>query len=147
MVPIHLFCVVQLQRTSSNLLKPLQCRESNVCRGLSREFGVVRPYRTFSNHIFTSGSRCVWYLYTCSGWFNCSEPPPTISNHFSAEKVMHVQVTWISLGWVCGSKRFGIVEPLRTHVVDLYTPCFLCIEAVHKGSRRFAAVKPPGTSV
>ena len=57
-VPIHLFQVVQPQRTSSNLFEPLQCRESKVCIGLSHEFGVVRLYRTFSNHIFTRGSRC-----------------------------------------------------------------------------------------
>ena len=31
------------------------------------EFGVVGLYRTFSNHIFTRKSRCVVYLYTCSG--------------------------------------------------------------------------------
>ena len=37
------------QRTSSNLLEPLQCRESKVCRGLSHEFGVVRLYRTTSS--------------------------------------------------------------------------------------------------
>ena len=49
-------------------------RESNVCTGLLLEFGVVRLYRTFSNHIFTRKSRCVVYLYTCSGWFNRSEP-------------------------------------------------------------------------
>ena len=77
MVPMHLFRVVQPQRTSSNVFEPLQCRESKVCRGLSRAFGVVRLYRTFSNQIFTRGSRCVVYLYTGSGWFNVSDPPRT----------------------------------------------------------------------
>ena len=42
---------------------------------------------------------------------------------------------------------FGIVEPPRTHAIDLYTLCFLCTEVVREGSRRFAAVGPPGKSV
>ena len=101
--------VVQPQRTSSNLLKPLQCRESNVCRGLSHEFGVVRLYRTFTNHISTWGSSmCVGYLYTSSRWLNCSELPRTFSNHFSAEKAMYVQVFYMSLGW------FNYTKPSRT---------------------------------
>ena len=29
---------------------------------------------------------------------------------------------------------FGTVEPLRTHVKDFYTPCFLCTEVVREGS-------------
>ena len=28
---------------------------------------------------------CALYLYTSSLWLNCSEPPRTFSNHFSAE--------------------------------------------------------------
>ena len=36
---------------------------------------------------------------------------------------------------------FGIVEPPRTHVIDLYTPCFRCIEVVREGSRRFEEVR------
>ena len=88
-VPIRYFRVVQQQRTSSNLLEPLQCRESKVCRGLSHEFGVVRLYRTFSN---CRETRCVGYLYASSGWFNISEPPRTFSNHFSAEIARCVEV-------------------------------------------------------
>ena len=45
-----------------------------------------------------------------------------------------------------GSRRFGTVEPLRTHVKDFYTPCLLCTEVV-EGSRRFAVVEPLGNSV
>ena len=63
-----------------------------MCRGLSHEFGVVRLYRTFSNHIFIRGSRCVGYLYISSGWFNLNELPQTLSNHFNAEKTMCVEV-------------------------------------------------------
>ena len=39
------------------------------------------------------------------------------------------------------------VEPLRTHVKDFYTPCFLCTEVVREGSRRFEGVEPLGNSV
>ena len=35
------YTLVPTQRTSLNLLEPLQCRESKVCRCLSHEFGVV----------------------------------------------------------------------------------------------------------
>ena len=63
-----------------------------MCRGLSHAFEVVRLYRTFSNHIFTRGSRCVWYLYTCSRWFNRSEPPRTFTNHFNTERARCVEV-------------------------------------------------------
>ena len=58
-------------------------------RGLSHAFEVVRLYRTFSNHIFTRGSRCV---YTCSGWFNRSEPLRTFMNRFNTEKARCVEV-------------------------------------------------------
>ena len=37
-----------------------------------------------------------------------------------------------------------IALTICTHAKNLYTPCYLCTE---EGSRRFAAVEPPGTSV
>ena len=106
---------VQLPSTPCSY-KPLQYRESEVCRGLSHAFEVVRL--TFSNHIFTRGSRCVWYLYTCSGWFIRSELPRTISNHFNAEKTMCVEVYHMSSGW-----SFSAVEPPGICVQLLSTPC------------------------
>ena len=59
---MHWFGVVQVHRTSSNLLEPHYFRESKVCRVLSHEFGVVRLYRTFSNYglivnLFTKGDK------------------------------------------------------------------------------------------
>ena len=42
---------VKAHRTSSNLPEPHHYRDSKVCRVLSHEFGVVRPYRTFSVYI------------------------------------------------------------------------------------------------
>ena len=101
-VHLHLFRVVQPRRTSSHLLEPLQCRENNVRSGLSPEF---RGGATRQNHLRTRGGRCVWYIYTCSGWFNCGEPPRTFSNHFSAEKARCVEVSYLSSGW------FDYTEP------------------------------------
>ena len=59
---------------------------------------MVRLYRTFSNLIYTVGTRCVGYLYTVSEWFNPLEPPRTFSNHFSAEKERCVEVFDVSSG-------------------------------------------------
>ena len=97
--------MVQPQRTSSNLLEPLQCRGSKVSRGLSHEFGVVRLYRTC---IFTGGTRCVGYLCTSSGWFNRSKPPRTFLSHFNAEKARCVEVFRMCSGW------FDYTEPFLT---------------------------------
>ena len=99
------FWMVQPQRTSSNLLEPLQCRDSKVCRGLSHEFGVVRLYRTC---LLTGGTGCVGYLCVSSGCFNRSEPSQTFSDHFSAEKARYVQVFRMSSGW------FDYTEPSLT---------------------------------
>ena len=48
---------------------------------------MVRLYRTFSNLIFTVGTRYVGYLYTVSEWFNPLEPPRTFSNHVRQELI------------------------------------------------------------
>ena len=42
---MHLFGVVPAHQTSSNFLEPHYYRDSKVCRVLSHEFGVVRPYK------------------------------------------------------------------------------------------------------
>ena len=42
---------------------------------------------------------------------------------------------------------FGTVDPPRTHMKELYTPCYLCHDVVREGSRRFDALEPPRTSV
>ena len=65
--------VVQVYRTSPNLLEPHHCRDSKVYRVLSHEFGVVRLYRTFSTYIFTGEARCAGCLCTRSGWFKPSK--------------------------------------------------------------------------
>ena len=69
--------MVQAHRTSSNLFEPHHYRDSKVCRVLSHEFGVVRPYRTFSIYIVAGETRSAGCLCTSSGWFKRIEPPRT----------------------------------------------------------------------
>ena len=95
---MHLFRVVQAHRTSSNLLEPHHYRDSKVCRVLSHEFGVVRPYRIFS--VWCAGCLC-----TCSGWFKHIEPHRTFSNHIITEIARCLEFCHLSSGW------FDCTEP------------------------------------
>ena len=120
---MHLFGVVQAHRTSSNLPEPHHYRDSKVCRVLSHEFGVVRPYRTVS----------VWCgcLCTSSGWFKHIEPRRTFPNHIITEIAKCVEFCHMSSGWFDhtepslsgvgayalvrgGSSTSNLVEPSRT---------------------------------
>ena len=106
-------CVGYLYTTSgrfncSELPRTFSTTLVQLCTGVLHEFGVVRLYRTFSNHIFTRKSRCVVYLYTCSRWFNRSEPPRTFMNRFNTEKAMCVEVYHMCSKW------FDCTEPFRT---------------------------------
>ena len=62
------FALVQGGSSASNLLEPLHRRDTKVCKVLSHEFGVIRLYRTFSNHIIAEIARCVEFLHLSSGW-------------------------------------------------------------------------------
>ena len=132
--------MVQAQQTSSNLLEPQQHRDSKVWRCLSHAFGVVRLYRTFSIYILAGETRCAGCFCTSSGWFKHSEPHRTYTNHFITELARCVEVSHRSSGWfacterslatslqgkqgVQGVSALGTVEPPRTHVINLYTPC------------------------
>ena len=132
--------MVQAQRTSSNLLEPQQHRASKVWSCLSQEFGVVRLYRTFSIYILAGETRCAGCFCTSSGWFKHSEPHRTYTNHFITELARCVEVSHRSSGWfdcterslatslqgkqgVQGVSALGTVEPPRTPVINLYTPC------------------------
>ena len=97
---MHLFGVVQAHRTSSNLPEPHHYRDSKVCRVLSHEFGVVRPYRTFSVYIITGETRSAGCLCTSSGWFKHIEPHRTeIPNHIITEIAKCVEFCHMSSGW------------------------------------------------
>ena len=95
------YALVRGGSSTSNLVehsRTTHYRDSKVCRVLSHEFGVVRPYRTFSvyivtgetrsrrcfalvrggsstsNHIITEIARCVEFCHMSSGWFDHTEP-------------------------------------------------------------------------
>ena len=94
--------MVQAHRTSSNLLEPHHYGDSKVCRVLSHEFGVVRPYRTFSVYIVAGETRCAGCLCTCSGWFKHIEPRRTF---IITEIARCLEFCHMSSGW------FDCTEP------------------------------------
>ena len=100
--------VVQAHRTCSNLLEPHHYKDSKVCRVLSHEFGVFRPYRTFSFYIGTGETRYAGCLCTSSGWFKHIEPRRTFSNHI---------ITKIAVL----SHDFGVVRLYRTFSIYIVT--------------------------
>ena len=103
---MHLFGV---HGTSSNLLEPHHYKDSKVCRVLSHEFGVVRPYRTFSIYIVTGETRYSGCLCTSSRWFKHIEPLVE-PHHYRDSKVCRVL-----------SLEFGVVGPYRTFSVYIVT--------------------------
>ena len=90
--------MVQAHRTSSNIPEPHHYRDSKVCRVLSHEFGVVRPYRTVS--VWCAGCLC-----TSSGWFKHIEPRRTFPNHIIKEIARCVEFCHMSSEW------FDCTEP------------------------------------
>ena len=100
--------MVQAHRTSSNLPEPHNYRDSNVCRVLSLEFGVVRPYRTFSVYIVTGETRSARCLCTSLGCFKHIEPHRIFSNHIITKIARCVEFCHISSGW------FDHTEPSLT---------------------------------
>ena len=72
---------------------------------LSHEFGVVRPYRTFSVYIVTGETRSAGCLCTSSGWFKHIEPHRIFSNHIITEIARCVEFCHMSSGW------FDCTEP------------------------------------
>ena len=96
---MHLFGAVQAHRTSSNLPKPHHYRDRKVCRVLSHEFGVVRPYRTFSVYIVKGETRSAGFLCTSLGWFKHIERRRTFQNHIITEIEKCVEFCHMSSGW------------------------------------------------
>ena len=86
---------------------------------------MVRLYRTFSNLIFTVGTRCVGYLYT--RWLNPLEPPRNFSNHFSAEKERCVEVFDV---------KFGVVRLYRTFSNLIFTVVTRCVGYLYTVSEK-----------
>ena len=161
---LHLFWVVHVHRTSSNLLEPHHYRDSKVFRVLSPEFGVVRPYRTFSIYIVRGEARCAGCLCTSSGWFKHIEPRRTFLNHIITEIARCVEVCHMSSGWFdftepslstsfTGETRcagclctcsglFKHIKPTRTFSNHIITEIAKCVEFCHKSSGWFDFTEP-----
>ena len=76
---------------------------------------------------------CDYVVTEGSMRFDVLEPPRT-----SASCTLHTLYPLKRCSW----RRFDA----RTHVKELYTPCYLCHDVVREGSRRFAALEPPRTT-
>ena len=126
---MHLFGVVQAHRTSLNLPEPHHYIDSKVCRVLSHEFGVVRPYRTVSVWC----ARCLYILVRGgSSTSNLLEP-----HHYKVFRVL--------------SHEFGVVRLYRTfsiYIVAGETRCAGClmhlfgVEFCHMSSGWFDCTEP-----
>ena len=117
---MHYVGVVQAHRTSANLHEPQHHRDSNVCRGLSHAFGVIRLYQTFSLYSVTGETRSAGCFCNSSGWFKHSEPQRTYSNHNITELARCVEV----------SHEFGVVRLYRTfssYILAGETRCAGCL--------------------
>ena len=119
---MHWFGVVQVHRTTSNLLQLHHCWDSKVCRVLSHEFWVVRLYLTFSNYIFRGEAICVQDAYALVRGRKCIEPPRTFLNYIIAERsrcveFFHTLTTSLEgKQFVCRMLMhwFGVVQADRT---------------------------------
>ena len=125
-----------------------------MCRGLSHEFGVVRLYRTFSNCIFTWGTRCVCTYTLVPGG---STTANLFSKHFSTKKARRVEVFRMSSGWfdytephlhrgnkVCRVPMlyFRVVQPQRTSSNLLEPLQCGCVEVFYMSSGWFEYTEP-----
>ena len=113
--------------STSNLLEPYHYSDSKVFRVLSHEFGVVRPYRTFSIYIVTGETRSAGCLCSSSGWFKHIEPRRTLSNHIITEIERFVEFC------TC-SGLFTFIEPPRTFSNHIITEIARCLEFCHMSS-------------
>ena len=118
----------------------------------SRRFEGVEPLGNSVQVPYTSCYHCVDEVREGSVQSNHSELTSKTSTHlsFSAlkwfEKVRggsrgfnHSEIVYRYPTHLVPTVKMT-VEPLRTHVKDFYTPCFLCTEVVREGSRRFDGV-------
>ena len=103
---MHWFGVVQVHRTSSNLIELHHCREYKVCRVLLHEFGVVRLYRTFYNYIFRGEALCVCRMLM--HWFGVVQVHRTSSNLLELHHCRESKVCRVL------SHEFGLVRLYRT---------------------------------
>ena len=126
--------MVQDQRTSSNLLKPHDFSKRKVCRALSHEFRVVRPYRTSSTYIVTEATRYEALVRGGSRPANLVEPS---------------QTTCFQRDTVCRelSHEFRVVRPYRTSSTYSVTEATRYVALVQGGSRPSKLVEPSQTMI
>ena len=153
--------MVQQHRTSSNLLEPYHYRDSKVCRVLSHEFGVVRPYRTFSVYIVKGETRSAGCLCTSLWWFKHIEPYRTFSNHIITEIARCVEFCHMSFrggstvpnllylhryrcNKVCRvlCTCWGYIESPRTFSNHIITKIARYVEFCHMSSGWFDCTEP-----
>ena len=113
-----------LGSSTSNLLEPHHYSDRKVFSVLSHEFGVVRPYRTFSIYIVTGETRRAGCLCSSSGWFKHIEPRRTLSNHIITEIERFVEFCTCSGLFTC-------IEPPRTFSNHIITDIARCLEFCH----------------
>ena len=99
-------------------------------------FGTVEPLRTHVTSTHLAFSALKWFEKVRGGsrGLNHSETVYRYPTHL---------VTTVKMRF----EKVRYSRPLRTHVKDFNTPCFLCTEVVREGSRRFEGVEPLGNRV
>ena len=153
--------MIQPHRTSSNLPELHHYRDRKVCRVLSHEFGVVRPYRTFSVYIVTGETRSAGCLCTSLWWFKHIEPYRTFSNHIITEIARCVEFCHMSFrggstvpnllylhryrcNKVCRvlCTCWGYIESPRTFSNHIITKIARYVEFCHMSSGWFDCTEP-----
>ena len=130
-------------------------------RVLSHEFGVVRPYRTFSVYIVKGETRSAGCLCTSSGWFKHSSnlPKPhhnkdskvcrVLSHEFGVVRLYRTFSIYIVAGetrfagCLCTcSGQFKHIEPRRIFQNHIITEIEKCVEFCHMSSGWFDHTEP-----
>ena len=99
-----------------------------------RRFGPVEPPRTRVKELYIPCYVCEDVVREGSMRFDLLEPPRT-----SAYCTLHTLYPLKRCSW----RRFGTIEPPRTHVKEVYIPCYLCEDEVREGSMRFDVLDLP----
>ena len=91
--------------------------------------------------LVTEKTRCVEFFYM--SFFGCFEytEPSQLQLHRGNKYLVPSMCSGVVQPHQTFSKL--IVEPTRTHVKELYTPCFLCDEVVREGSRSSRRLNHP----
>ena len=97
-----------------------------------RRFGTVEPPRTRVKEVYIPCYLCEDEVREGSMRFDVLEPPRTGALYPLKR---------------CSWRRFGTVEPPRTHVKEVYIPCYLFEDEVREGSMRFNVQPSPNRCI